>query len=80
MNCEIKDVNNELTEATAKAMYDLTIISRLEFVRNLIFDKGGDGNSIPQDATLVAATDILDGVIDVLIKHPRAARLRNPEP
>jgi hypothetical protein len=80
MNRDTNHSPKDLQNAVKDAMDDLPILSRLEFVKNLIFDKGGNRAGVPQDTVLVTACDVLDGVIDVLKKHPRAARLREPEP
>jgi hypothetical protein len=89
MNSEIPEIehpDDELTDREEKfvcdivrAMKNVPIISQLEFAKNLLFDHGGDRGSAPQDPVAVAATEIIEGVIEVLRKHPRAARLRRPD-
>lgn len=69
----------DLSKSVVGAMDDLPILERLQFAKNLIFDKGGDGASVPQDPTLVVATEVITGVIQVLKAHPRAAKLRHHE-
>jgi hypothetical protein len=66
--------------ATINAMNDLPVIARLEFVRNIIFDRGGDKHSIPQDSALITAKEVLDGVIKALRNNPTLSRLNAPEP
>jgi len=78
MKCE-QEKEFKLITSTVIAMNDLTILARLEFVKNIIFDKGGDKNGLPNDNELILANDVLDDVIEVLKKYPRAARLRNPD-
>jgi hypothetical protein len=68
-------LNNTLTAA----LDDLPILSQLEFARNLVFSRGGDKNSNP-DPALVIAADVLADVIEVLKRNPKAANLRSPEP
>ena len=80
MNNETEKQNTELIMATASAMDNLPIIYRLEFVKNLIFDKGGDANGLPNDGVLILAFDVLNDVIDVLRKTPKVAQLGAPEP
>ena len=71
---------NGLVATTISALNDLPIISRLEFAKNMIFDRGGDRHSIPQDPVLIVVNDVLADVIKVLDKHPQAAQLRTPAP
>jgi hypothetical protein len=59
---------------------DLPIINRLEYVKNIIFSKGGDHASLPADPALVVAARVLDGVIEILQETPAAAELRKPNP
>ncbi len=68
--------NVGLLEATVSALDSLPILARLEFVKNLIFDRGGDKHCHSKDLVLVAAATVLDGVITVLKKHPDSAGLR----
>jgi hypothetical protein len=76
------DSNNTtyLIKSVVRSLDDLPILVRLEFARNIIFNRGGDETSEPQDAVLVTATKILNGIIEVLRAHPQAAGLRTPEP
>jgi len=70
---------HKLEIATACAMSTLPVLARLKFVKSIILMRGGDRDDAQHDAALVTAGDILEGVIDVLKKHPKAARLRTPE-
>ena len=63
-------------QAIVRAMNGLTIIERLEFVKNVIFDRGGSKDHEGRDPVLVTAADVLRGVIGVLKKYPEAAGLR----
>jgi hypothetical protein len=58
----------------------LPIISRLEVARRLVCRRGGDKESLGAEPSMVAAVEILEGVIRVLEVHPEAANLRHPEP
>jgi hypothetical protein len=64
-------------EATISAMDSLPVVARLEFVKNLIFDRGGSKDSAPQDPGLVIASEVLRGVIGVLRKHPQSDGSKN---
>jgi hypothetical protein len=75
-----QDQQKELIAATIHALNDLPIISRLEFAKNLVFDKGGDRHNVPQDPVLIVINSVLEDVIRVLEKHPQAAQLRSPAP
>lgn len=72
----------ELTasEAVVAAMNTLPILARLEFVKNIIFDRGGSRSSDPQEEVLIIATEVLDGVIEVLKKNQTVAQLGTPKP
>jgi hypothetical protein len=59
---------------------NLPILERLEFAKNLLLSRGGDPDSVPVDPLLVAVSDVVIGVIEVLRAHPDAGRLRIPEP
>ena len=48
------------------AMDDLPVLARLHIVKNLIFDRGGDQASVPQDTVLITATNILTAVMTEL--------------
>ena len=76
---ELTDREDEFVSDIVRAMKGLPIISQLEFTKNLLFDHGGDRGSAPLNPITLAATEIIDGVIEVLRKHPRAARLRRPD-
>ena len=80
MGCTIPDNEQDIGKTLITALDDLPILARLEFAKNLVFDRGGDKDNLPQDPILVIATDVLTSVIDVLKKHPAAANLRAPEP
>jgi hypothetical protein len=69
-----------LTKSVVRALDDLPLLARLEFVRNIILNRGGDEASTPQDSVLVTATKVLNGTIEILRAHPQAAGLRTPEP
>ena len=71
----------ELSTRVSRAMDDLPILARVEFVKNIIFDRGGSRDSYPHDETLVIATDVLDGVVEILRKNRVVAQFRgDPEP
>jgi hypothetical protein len=72
----------ELTasEAVVAAMNTLPILARLEFVKNIIFDRGGSRDSDPQEEMLIIATEVLEGVIDILKKNQTVAQLETPRP
>jgi hypothetical protein len=80
MNCHFSKDDRDPTLATVAAMEDLPILARLEFVQSLLLSRGGSRDALPRDMVLVTAEEVLDGVIRVLKKHPRAAKLRWPEP
>ena len=80
MTEEPEEKQNELVTATISALNDLPLLSRLEFAKNLILERGGNRHSWPQDAVLVVANDVLADVIQILKRHPLAAQLRTPEP
>jgi hypothetical protein len=66
--------------ATCCAMDELPIIARLEFVKNIVTQNGGDKNDETYKPALALAGDVLMGVIDVLRAHKSAGQLRTPEP
>jgi hypothetical protein len=61
------------------AFDDLPIQARLEFVRNLLLNHGGERRSAPCDPVLVVAAEVLRGVVRVLKDHPKVAQLRGPK-
>lgn len=71
---------NELVIATVSALRDLPILSRLEFAKNMILERGGDRHSWPQDPVLIVVNDVLAEAIEALKKNPLAAQLRTPAP
>jgi hypothetical protein len=68
-----------LVVSTGNAMDELPILSRLEFVKNLLTLRGGNRDDRENEPALVLAVDVLNGVMDVLKTTP-AGRLRAPEP
>ncbi len=88
MTCHISNESEaKFSEEAIAAVAALPVLARLEFVRNLIFSRYGStqhipigDQSLPQDPIMEGTVDILDGIIDVLKRHPRAAKLRKPEP
>ena len=80
MNEQDKIVRRSLLETSVEAFDNLPILTRLEFVRNLLVINGGEFGSIPQDPVMVMAGEIVKGVIEVLAARPRTAKLRSPEP
>jgi hypothetical protein len=89
MNSEIKnddadaadtDDVPETLDATISALNSLSILSRLQFVANLLFDNGGSRHSDPKDWNVVLATEVLGDVIRVINTHPKVAELRRPKP
>jgi len=73
MNVESNKIDEQLIVDIVNSMDDLPILSRLEFAKSLVFDKGGDKNSLPREASLVTAVRVLDGVIEALKKRPKTA-------
>jgi hypothetical protein len=67
-------------ETMIDAIEVLPIISRLQITKQLLCLRGGDKESAGADASLVAAVEVLEGVIKVLNAHPSAGQLRYPEP
>jgi hypothetical protein len=71
-------------EATSRevvdAMCDLPILARLEFVRNIVFSRGGTRGNSFEDEGMIIASDVLRDVIKVLQQDKRAAELRHFEP
>jgi len=79
------DLNNEEgprppRQTIIDAFDGLPILCRLEFVKNVLLNSGGEKGSNPMDPTLVVVAEILAGVVEVLEAHPTAAQLRSPEP
>jgi hypothetical protein len=74
--------DDNLASSIASAFDDLPVVARLRFVKNLIFDHGGDKISVPKDSKLVLSVEILTSVIDDLEKGPVGSRLpvRRPMP
>ncbi len=60
----------------SEAFDDLPILSRLEFAKNVMFSRDGDKTAVPVDPVSMIVTEVLSGVIDILKKHPAAAKLR----
>lgn len=81
---EVLDDELRLIARVASAFDDLPIVARIEFAKNLVFDRDGDKHSLPADgpqsAVSILAVEILDGVIEVLKAHPAAAKLNDPSP
>lgn len=75
-----EEAAEDTSEAVVRAMNDLPILARLEFVKNIIFDRGGSRGQDPQEEALIIAADVLGGIIKVLRANPAAAQLRSPEP
>jgi hypothetical protein len=74
---EVSPQTKALIKAHAAAMDDLPIIERLRFVKNLVCDRRGETGDTETDAILRMVEGIVDGVIEVLKKNPRAAQLRD---
>ena len=73
-NCSADEISKDIVHA----LNDLPILARLEFVKNIIFDRGGSRDVAPRDEMLVIATEVLRDVINVLRDHPTAAQLHKP--
>lgn len=58
------------SKAVVNAMNGLPLLARLEFVKNIIFDRGGSRDSAPQDEALIVANDVLRDVIELVKKLP----------
>jgi hypothetical protein len=69
-----------LRQTVIDAFDRLPIRARLEFVRDLLLNNGGEKESDPSDSRLVIAAEVIKGVIEVLEKRPRTANLRHPTP
>jgi hypothetical protein len=69
------------SKAIVKAMDDLPILARLQFVKNIIFDRAANLD-IPEqcEEVLIIAHNVLNGVVEVLEANPTSAQLRSPEP
>lgn len=80
MKNERHNTRSAFDRATISAINNLPVLERLEFAKNIIFDNGGDKHSIPQDAALITANEVLDGVIKELRSKPTPPRLKAPEP
>lgn len=76
---EISGAEEEFVQNVSKALSDMTIKARLEFVSNMLSSNGGDRSIIPQDARSILLVEIIDSVIEVLKHHPTAAGLRHAE-
>jgi hypothetical protein len=70
----------EASNAVVRAMNDLPILARLEFVKNIIFDRGGSRGQDTQEEVLIIAADVLGGVIEDLKANHTVAQLRSPQP
>jgi hypothetical protein len=68
------DREDQVMNAVVRAMNDLPILQRLEFVRNTIFDAGGDRSGLPRNPGLVVATEVLSEVMNALAKKPEFNR------
>jgi hypothetical protein len=87
MNCDRPNNNPNITQgsadditlATVDAMNELPILSRLKFAESLLVGRFGARDSSPRDMVVVMANEVIRGVIDVLEKYPRAAKLRDPQ-
>lgn len=66
-----------LREQVVEAFWDLPIQFRLEFVKNLLLNNGGEKGSHPNNPNLVVAAEVIKEVIEVLKAHPEAAALRS---
>lgn len=66
-----------LREQVVEAFWDLPIQFRLEFVKNLLLNNGGEKDSRPNNPNLVVAAEVVKEVIEVLKAHPKAAALRS---
>lgn len=75
-----KEPQDDLTTATTRAMANMPVLARLEFVKYLIFNRGGDKHSAPHHPVMVTAHEVLDGVIKEIKTSPETACLRTPEP
>jgi hypothetical protein len=58
------------SKAIVNAMNGLPVLARLEFVKNIIFDRGGSRDSAPQDEALIVANDVLRDIIELVKKSP----------
>jgi len=65
-----------LGEAVVLALEGQPLLTRLEFVRNMLAVSGGEKLSIPQDSVLVVAADVLDAAIEILATYPKVAMAR----
>ena len=71
---------DDLTTATVDAMAHMPILARLEFVKYLIFNRGGDTHGVPHHPVMVTAYEVLSDVIKEIKKNSETACLRAPEP
>jgi hypothetical protein len=70
----------EAVNGLASAMYDLPILARLEFARNLVESHGGTRDAVKMVPQLVVATEVLNDIIEVVKARPRIAKLAGPRP
>jgi hypothetical protein len=79
---ERDDGQTDVVEAQAviDAFTDMPILSRLEFVKNLLVGHGGERRNVESDPALVIATEILKETIDVVKDWPKMTKWPAPEP
>jgi hypothetical protein len=66
----------------AEHLNQLPMIERLENVKNMLFDDGGDKDSTPCDPSKAIAVEVLSEVIQELKRSPalRKSRKSSPDP
>jgi hypothetical protein len=72
--------NLSIVREVSEALAELPILARLEFAKNVMLNRDGDKGMLPLDPVSAIVTEVLNGVIDVLKKHPQAAKLRTLDP
>jgi hypothetical protein len=74
------ELNLSIVREVSEAMTDLPILTRLKFVKSIMFNRDGNMEMLPIDPVAAIATEVLRGVIDFLKQNEKLTNLKTPEP
>jgi hypothetical protein len=72
---KVTDQQLQTIDATIHALGDLPIIEQLNFAESLLLSRGGSRQSEPADAILITAAEAVRSVMNIIKRHPEAAKL-----
>ena len=80
MDEEIKEKFLRYNAEVAQGFDNLPIVTRLEFISNVLCNRAGRASDPHYDPALLTLVEILEGTMDILRTVPNIDRLRLAEP